>query len=195
MKNTWKNLPVLLLAAVLVLSVQGCKKKKVNDLSDAQETTDATIGQSEGTDTDTSDASSLGVYEENLDGAAASSLSEISAEEASRILNNLSTIYFGYDQASLKAQDRSQLQRVASALRTLTGSTLSIQGHADERGSNEYNLALGDRRAYSIYEYLISLGVSPSQINAISFGEERPATRGMGEHSWSQNRRAEMVQQ
>jgi len=103
-------------------------------------------------------------------------------------------VLFDYDSSDLDAEDRATLQAQA---RWLNGNSYSvtIQGHADERGTRDYNLALGDRRANSIKNYLVALGVSADRINTISYGKERPV-QGMtcsAERCWSQNRRGVMV--
>ena len=70
---------------------------------------------------------------------------------------------------------------------------IQLEGHCDERGTNEYNLALGERRAKAVFDYLVSLGASPSQFSMVSFGEERPAASGSNESAWKQNRRVEFT--
>lgn len=101
------------------------------------------------------------------------------------------TVYFGFDLSTLSPQTRAALTRVAAALRTTTGD-IRVEGHADERGTREYNIALGERRAKTAADFLILQGVSASRIETISYGEERPAANGTGERVWSQNRRVEI---
>ncbi|MCB1197050.1 MAG: peptidoglycan-associated lipoprotein Pal [Deltaproteobacteria bacterium] len=131
------------------------------------------------------------IAEENLDDAMAGA--GVTAQQAQAILNNLTTVYFDYDESTLSAQETAELQKIAAALKVLNTASISIEGHCDDRGSNEYNLALGDRRARSVYEYLTNLGVDPSQLDTTSYGEERPAVSGMSESAWAKNRRAELV--
>ena len=88
---------------------------------------------------------------------------------------------------------RATIERWSAWLRTYPQVTVTIQGHADERGTREYNLALGERRANGAIEYMQSLGVDPSRVRIISFGKERPAVVGSTESAYSQNRRAVMV--
>jgi peptidoglycan-associated lipoprotein len=78
-------------------------------------------------------------------------------------------------------------------MQTYPSVTLSIEGHCDERGTREYNLALGERRASSVNDYLVALGIEPSRLSTISFGKERPAVLGSNESSWAQNRRGVLV--
>lgn len=100
------------------------------------------------------------------------------------------TFYFEFDRSELKPRARTLLADHASYLRDNTDAKLTIEGHADERGTREYNLALGERRADSVRSYLESLGVRGSQISVVSYGEERPADPGHNEDAWAKNRRA-----
>lgn len=102
-------------------------------------------------------------------------------------------VYFAYDSSELSVAARSRLQGQAKWLTANTGSSVILQGHADERGTREYNLALGERRAAAAKNYLVALGVSPSRISIISYGKERPVALGSNERAWSKNRRAVMV--
>ena len=105
----------------------------------------------------------------------------------------LDPIYFDYDRSDLRQDAREILSRHGAALVSQAGRRIVIEGHCDERGTVEYNLALGERRAHPVREFLIAYGVSPSRIQTISYGEERPAAGGHGESVWSRNRRAEFV--
>jgi peptidoglycan-associated lipoprotein len=100
-------------------------------------------------------------------------------------------IYFDYDSDAIGAAGRSALDQKLAILQANSGVRLRIAGHADERGSDEYNLALGQRRAASAKRYLTQRGIADSRIEIISFGEERPAVQGSDESAWSQNRRDE----
>ena len=102
---------------------------------------------------------------------------------------SLEPIFFDYDTASLRQEARAALDKLATYMRQQVHATVTIAGHADERGTPEYNLALGEERARSAQRYLIRSGVAAQRISIISFGEERPAVRGQGEASWAQNRR------
>ncbi|MEE9219163.1 MAG: peptidoglycan-associated lipoprotein Pal [Acidobacteriota bacterium] len=102
----------------------------------------------------------------------------------------LQTIYFDFDRSNIKDEFKSQLRNNARWLKDHPEFQVIIEGHCDERGTNEYNLALGDRRAASTKQYLISLGVPSRQTRTIAYGEERPVDRGHNESAWSKNRRA-----
>jgi len=102
-------------------------------------------------------------------------------------------VYFDYDSSQVRESERMKVERVAEFMKSKASQSLIVEGHCDERGSNEYNLALGERRALAVRAYLIGLGVDGERIQTKSFGEERPAAMGHDESSWSQNRRAEFV--
>lgn len=103
------------------------------------------------------------------------------------------TVYFDFDRATVKDSERSKVDRVARFLQDNRGAAVSIEGHCDERGTEEYNLALGERRAQSIRNYLIDSGVSPDQARTLSYGEARPAVDAQTEEAYAQNRRGEFV--
>jgi peptidoglycan-associated lipoprotein len=103
------------------------------------------------------------------------------------------TYYFDYDRSLLKPDDLASLEMHATVLRSNPDRSVVIEGHADERGTREYNLALGERRADSVRTFLVSAGVSPRQVEMVSYGEERPEDPGHDESAWSRNRRAILI--
>ena len=105
----------------------------------------------------------------------------------------LRTIYFDYDEYGLKARAKQDLQHNAKLLRTRKDARVEIQGNCDDRGTGEYNLALGKKRAEAARRYLIDLGVKSSRVTTISFGEENPVVRGRNEAAWAKNRRDDFV--
>jgi peptidoglycan-associated lipoprotein len=102
-------------------------------------------------------------------------------------------VYFAFDDYTLSSDAQTVLNKLADNLRSNAGSVVQIQGHCDERGSIEYNLALGERRANSVKNYLSGLGIEGARLNTISFGEEKPVDDGHDEAAWARNRRAEFV--
>jgi peptidoglycan-associated lipoprotein len=102
-------------------------------------------------------------------------------------------IYFAYDDYTLDSSAQSSLNKLADYLKGAQTAAVQIEGHCDERGSIEYNLALGQRRAQSVKTYLSQLGVEDSRLSTISYGEEKPAADGHDEAAWSKNRRAQFV--
>jgi peptidoglycan-associated lipoprotein len=102
-------------------------------------------------------------------------------------------LYFKFDDHTLTEEGKSQLNLLANYLKENQKSALQIDGHCDERGSTEYNLALGEMRAKSVKKYLAEAGISEKRLATISFGEEKPAAQGRGEDVYAKNRRAEFV--
>src|SRR5262249_39277043 len=104
------------------------------------------------------------------------------------------TVYFDFDKSIIKPSEVSKLDEVARRMKSsFQGKALRIEGHCDERGTEEYNRALGDRRALSVREKLVSLGLDPEMLPTITYGEEKPADPGHNEAAWAKNRRAELV--
>lgn len=104
------------------------------------------------------------------------------------------TVYFGFNEANLTDESRTALNNNAEYLRNHEGVRIQVEGHCDSRGSTEYNLALGERRAMAVRKYLVKLGVNPTRLEIISYGEERPVDPAQNEEAWSQNRRAEFME-
>jgi peptidoglycan-associated lipoprotein len=109
------------------------------------------------------------------------------------VLNVGDRVFFGFDQYNLTDEAQSTLQRQAAWLNANPSVTLLIEGNADERGTREYNLALGERRATAVKNYLVTLGISPGRLSTISYGKERPVALGHNEAAWAQNRRSVSV--
>ncbi len=104
------------------------------------------------------------------------------------------TVYFDFDKSIIKSGEIGKLEEVARRMKSsFQGKALRVEGHCDERGTEEYNRALGDRRALSVREKLVSLGLDPEMVPTITFGEEKPADPGHNEAAWSKNRRAELI--
>ncbi|MBL6768173.1 MAG: peptidoglycan-associated lipoprotein Pal [Alphaproteobacteria bacterium] len=101
-----------------------------------------------------------------------------------------STVYFGYDESTLSAEAQATLDRQAAFLKANPTIRIVIEGHCDERGTREYNLALGDRRASAARDYLVAKGVNASRLTTISYGKERPAVGGSNDTSYALNRRS-----
>jgi len=121
----------------------------------------------------------------------AQTVSPVKSDKAQKPSSN--SVYFAFDQSDLDTAARATLDGYAEWLNANASSNVTIEGNCDERGSREYNLALGQRRADSVRDYLSSRGVSSSRVDTVSFGEERPACQGSGEACWAQNRRGDIV--
>lgn len=115
------------------------------------------------------------------------------AQRTARERGEILDAFFLFDAATLDADARGALDRTAAWLRAHPETSISIEGHCDERGTEQYNLALGDRRGAAAADYLATLGVARDRISTVSYGEERPFARGGTEEAWKQNRRAHIV--
>ena len=107
------------------------------------------------------------------------------------IIRNFERVHFDYDSSNLSSQSKSALETNAGLMQDFPNIRVEIQGHADERGTTDYNLALGQKRARAISDYLSRMGVPDSRLSVVSYGEERPISSDSDEVAWSQNRRAE----
>jgi peptidoglycan-associated lipoprotein len=105
----------------------------------------------------------------------------------------LQTVYFDYDRSEIREDARPSLRQNADKINAGGLGTVTVEGHCDERGSAEYNLALGERRANAVKRYLVDLGVPSNNLRTVSFGSERPAVQGHDESAWRYNRRADFV--
>lgn len=102
-------------------------------------------------------------------------------------------VFFAFDSSALSAEAQATLTRQANWLKQYPNVTVTVEGNTDDRGTREYNLALGDRRAHAAKKFLVNMGIETARISTISYGKERPAVLGTGEAVWSQNRRAVTV--
>ena len=162
----------LLLAATALVAVAGCSKKRPEVLPPAP--IDSTVGGPERT---------------NGPAPADGAVTPGSDADFRRSVSS-NTINFGLDQYDIDAQARAILDSQAEFLARFPQRRITLEGHCDERGTREYNLALGDRRANAAKNYLVARGVDASRISTISYGKERPAALGSDEESYAQNRRA-----
>ena len=125
--------------------------------------------------------------------AAAPRTGPVPGSQQDLVVNVGDRVFFNLDKSDLTPEARRTLERQAAWLKQYGNVAVTIEGHCDERGTREYNLALGDRRAKAASNYLASLGIAASRIRTISYGKERPAVLGSNEAAWSQNRRGVTV--
>ena len=163
----------LLLISTLFVLLAGCASQDVPD----PEPTDETYGSEDGADTDGMDGSGLGEGEFFEDDLAGGELADV--------------VFFDFDSYELRPDAADVAARHGIQLADNPGWNVRLEGHADERGSREYNIGLGERRAQAVRRVLLLQGAQPSQISTVSFGEERPVALGSDEDAWSQNRRVE----
>ncbi|MEN8199276.1 MAG: peptidoglycan-associated lipoprotein Pal [Thermodesulfobacteriota bacterium] len=196
-------LSTALLSSLLLLS-SGCSKKSVIPPEDTSgELSGGTDINYPSADSSYSEAGLAG--EESMDGSGGQSLGNLSinsetgeqSEEYKRTHGRssmaFSPIYFDFDQARISADMQPVLTANADYMKESPGTAIVIEGNCDERGTNEYNLALGERRAINAKEYMVNLGVDSARIRTVSYGEERPLFSDQSEQDWSQNRRADFI--
>ena len=115
------------------------------------------------------------------------------AEETDTAVNEMELVYFDYDKSAISPAFAEIIQKNYEWIAENPDVHIQLEGHCDERGTNEYNLALGERRTKAVFDHLVSLGANPSQFTMVSFGEERPADSGSNEVAWAKNRRVEFT--
>ena len=175
-----KTLHRHLLAAIAAASLAACSSVPLDSQAPVESRTGTTSGTGAGT------------------GGASSSQTRVAPVDVTGTSNvnftNLPRIvYFDFDSYVVKDQYRPVIEANAKALTTNRKMHMAVEGHTDDRGSSEYNLALGQRRAEAVVKSLTLLGADPTQLEAVSFGKERPAVEGHDEASWAKNRRAEIA--
>ncbi len=114
----------------------------------------------------------------------------VSGSQEDLIVNVGDRVFFGYDSSDLDSDALELLQDQVAWLKQHGNVTVTVEGHCDERGTREYNLALGEKRAQAVKNYLVGLGIDPDRVSTISYGKERPAVVGSNDGAWAQNRRS-----
>ena len=140
-----------------------------------------------------SGSSSSSVTTATTAGAESSSTPATQMSDAEKLAQVGNTVYFGFESSELASEAQAILDRQAAFLNVNPTMVVIIEGHADERGTREYNLALGDRRAVAVRDYLLAKGLNAARVRTVSYGKERPAVSGSNEGSWEFNRRAATV--
>ncbi|WP_442681349.1 peptidoglycan-associated lipoprotein Pal [Sphingomonas sp. ASY06-1R] len=169
------NKTTMLLSTAALIALAGCSKKPPANLPPPPPTSTTTTPDSSTGMTDTTN----GV----VPGSRADLLAQAGTD----------TVHFATDSSDVDSEASAILTRQAAWLQKYPNVRVTVEGHCDERGTREYNLALGDRRANAAKNFLVNAGVSPSRISVISYGKERPIASGSDEDSWAQNRRAVTV--
>ena len=139
------------------------------------------------------DSASTSASDSGSSSAASSSSAPAEKTPAEKLAQVGDTVNFDFDSAELTVSARSTLNRQSAFLSVNPDLMIVIEGHADERGTREYNLALGDRRATAVRDYLVAKGINSARVRTVSYGKERPAISGSDEAAWSQNRRSVTV--
>ena len=141
---------------------------------------------------DSADASASGSSDSASDGQITETTGSgiVAGSQEDLIVNVGDRVFFGYDSSDLDSDALELLQDQVAWLKQNSDVSVTIEGHCDERGTREYNLALGEKRAQAVKNYLIGLGISPDRVSTISYGKERPAVVGSNDGAWAQNRRS-----
>ena len=155
----------------MVLFVAACATTP-KDSADSSGSGSSSSGSEEGTITETTGSGIVSGSQEDL------------------IVNVGDRVFFGYDSSDLDSDALELLQDQVAWLKQNSDVSVTIEGHCDERGTREYNLALGEKRAQAVKNYLIGLGINPDRVSTISYGKERPAVVGSNDGAWAQNRRS-----
>lgn len=173
----------------IMIAAQGCANKDVVKKEETVATTKAPAAPADGTA-----AASTPKAVEEIKPATTADNQETKQIAKAEVQAALESIYFGFDSSDLnKSAGDTLAVNAENLLKANQDKKISIQGHCDERGSAEYNLALGERRAKAAAKYLMTMGVKPERVATISYGKERPAVQGNDESAWSKNRRDEFV--
>jgi peptidoglycan-associated lipoprotein len=114
-------------------------------------------------------------------------------DEVVNLARNFARVYFDFDSSTLSADGKAALDENVRIMQARPDLKLEVQGHADERGTTDYNLSLGEQRAQSVYRYMQSSGIGQTRLKVVSYGEERPLASGNSESAWSKNRRCEFI--
>jgi peptidoglycan-associated lipoprotein len=187
MRQHWTVL-ALALIALAIFSFSACTKSKISSTPSS-----TTSAEEEARKRAEEEARREALGEETL---REESLSEQQARErmeSERSIFENDDIYFEFDSVRLSPEAQEILTQKAAWLRKNPNARVTIEGHCDDRGTNEYNLALGEGRAQTARDYLVDLGIKESRLNVISYGEERPIDKGQNEDAWARNRRAHFV--
>ena len=169
-----KNLMIILIFAAFLFACESTPEKA----------DDAVTVEDQGTSLSDADDSEAQAYAREDDDR-----SGMSALDDPTSLLSVRIIYFEYDSSDVKSEDRTTVEAHTAYLVENPDTIITLEGHADERGSREYNLALGERRANAAKNYLVSLGIPATRIRTVSYGKERPVAVGSSDASWAQNRR------
>jgi len=188
-----KHLVLLLLSVVLFLA--HCNKKVTTVPAGPQENSALTVIAQQPVPSEEPQPSSVSSSEEKLPGGATEKPAPVAAVwpfPDSGVIP-FEIVYFDYDKFDLRPEAKTKLAQVALLLKKFPEKKIIIEGHCDERGTIEYNLALGERRAYSVKTYLTNSGIPAERMETISYGKEKPVDLGHNEEAWAKNRRAAII--
>jgi peptidoglycan-associated lipoprotein len=189
MKSRFFRILVILSCLVLLFAV-GCAKKAVKEDTGMQE--QKVTAQATADDDAAKKAAEAAARERALreEEARRAEQERLAREKAEKLAALFADVNFDFDKYNIKSEFRDRLAAQAAYLKDSAADTLLVEGHCDERGTAEYNLALGERRANAVMKYLIDLGIDKARIKTISYGKDRPLDPASNEEAWAKNRRA-----
>ena len=176
----------LIIGALLVVAIAGCKSTETQDAAPVEDRAPTSTAPASG-------ATTSGAATGAVSGTPAGGSTAASALKDPNNILSKRNVYFDYDEFVVKDQYRPLIEAHAKYLQTNRGARAIIQGNTDERGTREYNIALGQKRADAVKKMMVLLGASETQIETVSFGKEKPRREGHDEASWAENRRADIV--
>lgn len=192
-KKYFRACAIATLIASVSLFATGCSQKKIRTDQGSENAVVEPVGQT-GTPEggDRRPGQPIGT-EESLNAGPNEAGGDFNILEG-RTTGPMLPVYFDFDQSSVRMDQKSRIENNAAYLKDNPQGKIVVEGNCDERGTNEYNMALGERRAQTTKKYIVNLGVSDNRVKTISYGEERPLNHGHDELAWSQNRRADFVE-
>lgn len=177
-----------IIGAFIVMALGGCKSTDTQNAAPVEEGAATATSPAAGSGATTSGASTAGVS--GTPGAGAGTAAAL--RDPNSILSKRS-IYFDYDQFAIKDEYKAMIEAHAKYLQANRNARATLQGHTDERGTREYNIALGQKRADAVKRVMLLLGAAEIQIETVSFGKEKPRREGHDEASWAENRRVDII--
>ena len=192
-----QRLIALFAVAFFVAACETASQTTTDSAGDTTASSSSSTASASGSSSSSASGSASSTSSSSSGSSSSSSASSSPAAGADSAADKLAsignTVYFSYDSSGLDGNSQATLYRQAAFLNGNPSLTVTIEGHCDERGTREYNLALGERRAAAARDYLLAQGVDPARIKVISYGKERPSMAGSNDASWAKNRRAATV--
>ncbi len=194
--NVFVKIGLIILMGVFLVTVSSCSKNKDSGMdpmdqypSDTDVSADAVKGQGDDSQSQLSEEE----LQAQMEAQRLQEQEAVRVKEEARMKFVNEDVYFNFDDATLTSDARMTLKQKVAWLRENPGTSVLIEGHCDERGTSEYNIALGQRRAQSIKTFMINAGISTSRLSTVSYGEERPVDFANNETAWAKNRRAHFI--
>ncbi len=192
-RKLWINVVMAMLVAGLFLTVSCAKKTVVSDATTIEDQATMTEAETAAEAEARKKAEAERIRQQELEDQASEAALEEARQQAAKTRFLHQNIHFAFDSSALSSEAKELLEQKAQWLKQNPNVSVTIEGHCDERGTTEYNLALGERRADAVQNYLQDLGIGGFRLDTVSFGEERPLDPGQTEAAYAKNRRAQFV--